>query len=85
MKIMNAFNTLQHLHQFIKKFEKIQKESQKLNLLQINIIRKGINYSSGMDDQIKFEKIIQQLLLMFYVILPMFQNTTQSVNNKLFF
>ena len=51
----------------------------------------GINYPSEKDDRKKLQKIMQQLLLMFYMlkmikyILPTFQDITQNMKNKLFF
>ena len=53
--------------------------------------QEGMNFSSGKDDQKKFEKNNWQLLLMFCMlkkkkyILPMFQNITKIVKNKFFF
>ena len=51
----------------------------------------GIKYPSKIDDWKAFEKNIQQLLLIFYIInkkkytLLIFQNITQPVKNKYFF
>ena len=52
---------------------------------------KEISYPSEKGDWERFRKIIQQLLLKFFMlktrnyILPTFQNIIQSVENKLFF
>ena len=52
----------------MKKSANIWKEYQKLNILSTKFNWKRINYPSRKDDWGKFEKIIQKMLLMFYLL-----------------
>ena len=81
-----------HSNSCVKSWKAKNNKSEKNYPLYINKYNwEGIDFSSETDDWKKFEKIIQQFLLMFYVlkkkkiILLMFQNITHSVRKKLFF